>query len=49
MVFVALDEQGKPTPVPVWEPQTEGDRHLAAYATTLRGVRDELDAGLDTA
>jgi acyl-CoA hydrolase len=49
MVFVALDEQGKPTPVPVWEPQTEGDRHLAAYATKLRGVRDELDAGLDTA
>lgn len=49
MVFVALDEQGKPTAVPAWTPETDKDRQLVKYATRLRAVRDELDADLDTA
>ena len=43
MVFVALDSpDGKPTPVPVWEPQSDDDKALAAYARKLM----ELDRNI---
>ncbi len=28
IIFVAMDEHGKPTPVPQWQPQSESDRQL---------------------
>jgi len=48
MVFVAIDAQGNPTPVPKWEPTTEEDRALQAHAVHLRqlgqGIQEELAA-----
>jgi acyl-CoA hydrolase len=53
MVFVALDSpDGKPTPVPHWEPRDDGERQLQAKARQLlelsRGMEQlvELDAPL---
>lgn len=46
MVFVALDEDGKATPVPVWTPRTDDDRRLADYAGRLKALRSDLDAEL---
>ncbi len=48
MVFVAIDAQGRPTPVPKWEPTTEEDRALQAHAVHLmelgHGIQEELRA-----
>ncbi len=45
-IFVALDENGKPTDVPCWEPQTEEDKALESYAIKLmdlrKGVEEEM-------
>lgn len=46
MVFVALDDTGKPTTVPAWQPLTEDDRRLAEYAARLKALRSALDAEL---
>lgn len=46
MVFVALDDTGKPTAVPAWQPLTEDDRRLAEYAARLKALRSALDAEL---
>ena len=36
IVFVALDTpDGRPTPVPVWQPQNDDDRRMADYADRL--------------
>jgi acyl-CoA hydrolase len=43
VVMVATDAAGKPSPVPKWEPQTEDDRCLAAYAKKLM----DLDKGIE--
>ena len=43
VVMVATDAAGKPTPVPKWEPQSEDDKCLAAYAKKLM----ELDKGIE--
>ncbi|MBN8947446.1 MAG: acyl-CoA thioesterase [Rhodanobacter sp.] len=44
MVFVALDgADGKPTPVPCWEPRNEADRRLQAKARQLL----ELSQGME--
>lgn len=43
MVFVALDADGNPTPVPRWTPRTEADQRLADYADKLRDLRTDLD------
>jgi acyl-CoA hydrolase len=48
MVFVALDGDGKPTPVEGWEPESDLDRVLAAYAERLAALRKETDTALDT-
>ncbi|SAL49754.1 thioesterase family protein [Caballeronia udeis] len=41
MVFVAVDEQGKPVPVPSFQPVTDEQKRLAKYAMD---VKDALDA-----
>lgn len=47
MVFVAVDEAGRPVEVPGWTPVTEADVRLAAYARTLKnelaGAQSDLD------
>jgi len=43
IVFVALDEQGKPKPVPLWEPQNELDVGLQQYALRLMELRKLMD------
>ena len=48
MVFVAVDETGKPVPVPTWTPETEADRRLAEYARRLKAQLAEAQADLDT-
>lgn len=46
IVFVAVDAQGKPVPVPKWKPQTEEDLKLERYAQNLMqlrtGIEDEM-------
>ena len=39
VVFVALDEQGRPTPVPSWQPTSSGDKALEQHAIRLMGLR----------
>ena len=46
MVFVALSDDGKTTPVPAWQPLSEEDRRLADYAARLKALRADLDAEL---
>jgi acyl-CoA hydrolase len=49
MIFVAVDDAGKPVPVPGWEPQTDEDRDQMAYAQRLmalrKGIEQEMQAG----
>jgi acyl-CoA hydrolase len=47
LVFVAVDDKGKPTPVPRWEPTTELDRALEDYARQLADLRKQMDAALE--
>jgi acyl-CoA hydrolase len=44
IVFVALDEAGKPRPVPVWVPVTDGDRLLADYAEDMKVRAKQTEA-----
>lgn len=39
MVFVAVDENGRPVPVPAWEPEQEDDLALQAYAERMIAMR----------
>ena len=48
IVFVALDENGRPKPVPTWVPVTETDRALQAYALRLIELRKLMDAELES-
>lgn len=43
-VFVALDEAGKPHPVPAWVPETDEDRLLADYAEDMKAQSRELES-----
>jgi acyl-CoA hydrolase len=47
VVFVAVDNQGKPTSVPPWVPKTELDQALEDYARRLAELRKETDAALE--
>jgi len=47
MVFVAIDEAGRPKPVPTWTPATPVEQALEAYATRLAEVRRELDREIE--
>ncbi|MBS0194609.1 MAG: acyl-CoA thioesterase [Proteobacteria bacterium] len=44
IVFVAVDEAGKPHPVPAWIPETETDRLLADYAGDMKAQAGRLEA-----
>src|SRR3546814_8203227 len=46
MVFVALDADGNPTPVPRWTPRTATDQRMADYAGKLKEMRGDLDREL---
>lgn len=43
MVFVALDSEGRPVPVPAWTPISDEDRHLADYAARLKAQRAQFE------
>jgi acyl-CoA hydrolase len=44
MVFVALDSpDGRPTQVPAWEPRSEEDRRLQAYAKQLMELSKAME------
>lgn len=46
IIFVAVDSDGQPISVPTWQPQTDADRGLEAYAQKLmalrKGIEDEI-------
>lgn len=44
IVFVAVDEAGKPTPVNSWEPATKEDLSLRDYAKRLMYLREGIEA-----
>ena len=46
MVFVAIDEAGRPTPVPKWQPESAVDVALQAHATRLMELGDQIQAEL---
>ncbi len=43
VVFVAIDDDGKPVPVPVYVPETEEERELQAYAQRLMQLRSAVE------
>jgi acyl-CoA hydrolase len=51
IIFVAVDEAGKPTPVPKWTPSSEEDIALEQYARKLmelrQGVEQEMSRYLE--
>jgi len=48
IVFVALDDAGKPADVPSWLPSSEEDRALERYAVRLMELRKGIEAEMDT-
>jgi acyl-CoA hydrolase len=42
IVFVSVDGKGKPVPVKKWEPRTEKEVKLAAYAKKLKELREQI-------
>lgn len=42
LVYVALDDDGRPTPVPAWEPESEEDVALDRHARHLVGLRADV-------
>jgi acyl-CoA hydrolase len=47
IVFVALDQNGRPTTVPPWSAQSEIDRALEGYAARLGVLRKQMDAEME--
>ena len=47
IVFVALDQSGRPTPVPPWIPRNDVDRALVEYAERLAQLRKQMDAEME--
>lgn len=48
IVFVSLNETGRPQPVPAWTPVSDTDRALQAYALRLIELRKLMDAELES-
>ena len=42
IIFVALDEEGSPTPVPSWTPETDEDKKLEIFAQKSSAAREKL-------
>jgi acyl-CoA hydrolase len=49
VVFVALDDEGRPRGVPPWRPVTPLDQALHAYAERLAGLRKQMDLEMEQA
>lgn len=47
IVFVAVDENGKPVQVPTWNPETPEDQELEKYAIKLSELRSAIDETMD--
>ncbi|GIU06507.1 acyl-CoA thioesterase [Shewanella morhuae] len=47
VIMVAVDEQGQPTPVPEWLPQTDHDIHLRDSALRLMEMRKKIGAEME--
>ena len=47
IVFVALDADGRPTPVPPWRGESEIDRALEGYAARLGVLRKQMDVEME--
>lgn len=43
IVFVSVDENGKPIPVKKWTPTTEQEKQMEAYAIKLKALRMEIE------
>jgi acyl-CoA hydrolase len=44
IVFVAVDEGGRPSPVPAWAPESDEDRLLADYAEDMKTRARQTEA-----
>ena len=42
IVFVSVDENGKPQPIKPWKPSTEREKKLAQYAKKLTTLREKI-------
>ena len=49
IVFVALDADGRPAPVPQWQPRDDMDRALENYARRLSELRKQMDTEMERA
>ncbi len=47
IVYVAIDEAGKPAAVPKWQPQSTEDRALEAYALRLMELRKDIEEEME--
>ena len=43
VIFVAVDAEGRPMPVPAWTPATAEDENLADYARRLKALRAGIE------
>ena len=43
IIFVAMDEEGRPVAVPRWAPSTQEDLELEAYAKKLVNLRKNIE------
>jgi len=44
IVFVAVDEAGKPVPVPAWTPMSDEDMRLSEYATQVMALSKGIES-----
>ena len=44
IIFVAVDGEGRPAPVPAWQPSSDEERQLEAYAQKLMALRKGIEA-----
>jgi acyl-CoA hydrolase len=47
IVFVALGADGRPTPIPQWEPRNDMDRALERYAIRLAELGKQMDTEME--
>ncbi|HKK87854.1 MAG TPA: hotdog domain-containing protein, partial [Saprospiraceae bacterium] len=47
IVFVSVDEKGKPTPVKQWTPDTDREIALEDYAIRLKALRKEISEEME--
>lgn len=47
IVFVALNSEGSPAPIPQWQPKDEMDRALESYAGRVAELRKQMDKEME--